>query len=114
MAHLSGQQEVSVNAPQHRAAGTSADGDRLDRLLGRGLGNLDCGLAMVKAAELTRVDTEVLLDDRDNVGERHLRRELDDTAHAGTLEARRRVLRPVDNLRRTLERFNKPGVSLNH
>lgn len=55
----------------------------------------------------------MLLDDWDNVGERHLRRELDDTSHTGSLEAGRRVLRPVDDLGRALEWLNKPGVSFN-
>lgn len=111
VAHLSGEEEVGVDAAEHRAARPGADGDRLDRLLGRRLRNLDCGLAAIDSEKLTRVNAEVLLDDRNNVGERHLRRELDDTAHARALEAGRRVLRPVDDLGRALERLNKPVVS---
>ena len=55
----------------------------------------------------------MLLDDWDNIGERHLRRELDDATHTGALEAGRRVLRPVDDLGGALERLNKPEVSSN-
>lgn len=45
MAHLSGQEEVGIDAAQHRAAGTGANGNRLDRLLRRRLGDLDWGSA---------------------------------------------------------------------
>lgn len=70
--------------------------------------------ALTSASKLTRLNTQVLLDDRHDVRERERRVELDDAAHARALEARGRVVGKRDNGGGPLERFDEPGVSSIH